>query len=138
MQHPKHKSQITIEVDLTFSFFPFVLLFSCLQDMVVQTVIGWQHMFWLHSQLPLHNYRHTMLYNCKSFSFFFFFLSTLTCANLGQYKHSIFVENKHFMYTCQTTRVTFTPLQDDNKWMDSQLQATADLNKQTVFSSRKV
>lgn len=66
--------------------------------------------------------------HCCTISLLWFF-STLTCSNFGQYKHSVFVENKHFMYTSKDLSHIHTP-QNDNKWMVSQLQATADLNKQ--------
>lgn len=115
MQHPKHKVLDNYWSWVDF-FFPPLCCFSSLRDVVAHIVIGWQHRFWLHSQLPFYSYRHELLYNYMSFVIFFF--STLTCSDFGQYKHSIFVENKHFMYTCQTTWVTFTPLRTTtNEWI---------------------
>lgn len=97
-------------------FFSLILcFFHSLENVFAQKVIGWQC-----THPSSFNVTLALLY-----SFFFFFNvspPTLTCSNRRQYKHSIIVENKQFMYMSEShshpsiRKRMNDPTSTDNSW----------------------
>lgn len=118
MQHPKHK--------VSDNYWSWIDFFSLCVVSAVFTGRSCTDSHWLTAHCfdyTVNSPYTTIDTHCCTVISLLWFFSTLTCSNFGQYKHSIFVENKHFMYTCQTTWVTFTPLRTTtNEWVHNYRQ----------------